>query len=57
MNNKEKLSKALLDFKSKYPNVTLADLESFAIGWNSRADYDLISDDTNKTEAKKWTIK
>ena len=31
--NEEKLSKALQDFKTKYPSVTSADLQTFIIGW------------------------
>ena len=33
MTNEEKLSKALQDFKTKYPSVTSADLQTFIIGW------------------------
>jgi hypothetical protein len=33
MANEEKLSKALEDFKTKYPSVTSADLQTFIIGW------------------------
>ena len=34
MTNEEKLSKALQDFKTKYPSVTSADLQTFIIGWH-----------------------
>ena len=33
MTNEEKLSKALQDFKTKYPNITNADLQTFIISW------------------------
>ena len=33
MTNEEKLSKALQDFKTKYPSITSADLQTFIIGW------------------------
>ena len=33
MTNEERLSKALQDFKTKYPSVTSADLQTFIIGW------------------------
>jgi hypothetical protein len=33
MTNEKKLSKALQDFKTKYPNITSADLQTFIIGW------------------------
>ena len=33
MTNEEKLSKALRDFKTKYPSITSADLQTFIIGW------------------------
>mgnify|MGYP002398323001 CR=1 FL=1 len=33
MTNKEKLSKALQNFKTKYPSITSADLQTFIIGW------------------------
>jgi len=31
--NEEKLSKALQDFKTKYPSITSADLQTFVLGW------------------------
>lgn len=37
MTNEEKLSKALRDFKTKYPSVTSADLQTFIIGWQEAA--------------------
>ena len=33
MTNEEKLSKALQDFKTKYPSITSADLQTFILGW------------------------
>ncbi|MFW6219976.1 MAG: hypothetical protein ACOC33_03975 [bacterium] len=33
MTNEEKLSKALQVFKTKYPSITNADLQTFIIGW------------------------
>jgi len=33
MTNKEKLSEALQNFKTKYSNVTSGDLQTFIIGW------------------------
>jgi len=33
MANEEKLSKALQDFKMKYPSITSVDLQTFIIGW------------------------
>lgn len=39
MTKEEKLSKALQDFKTKYPNITSADLQTFIIGWNSALSY------------------
>ena len=35
MTNKEELSKALLDFKAKYPSITSADLQTFVLGWEA----------------------
>jgi hypothetical protein len=33
MTNEEKFSKALQDFKTKYPSITSADLQTFTISW------------------------
>jgi len=33
MTNEQKLSKALQDFKTKYPSATSGDLQTFIIGW------------------------
>jgi len=35
----ENLSKALNDFKTKYPNITSGDLQTFIIGWNECEKY------------------
>ena len=35
MTNEEKLLIALQDFKTKYPDITSADLQTFIIGWNA----------------------
>lgn len=35
MENENKLSIALLEFKEKYPNITSADLQTFVLGWQA----------------------
>ena len=41
MTSKEKLSKALLAFKTKYPSVTSADLQTFVLGWEAELNHRL----------------
>lgn len=47
MTNEEKLSKALQDFKTKYPSVTSADLQTFIIGWQEAVKNCFIPDISN----------
>ena len=47
MTNEEKLSKALQDFKTKYPSVTSADLQTFIIGWQEAVKNCFIPDVSN----------
>ena len=47
MTNEEKLSKALQDFKTKYPSVTSADLQTFIIGWHEAVKNYFIPDVSN----------
>jgi hypothetical protein len=47
MTNEEKLSKALQDFKTKYPSVTSADLQTFIIGWQEAVKNCFIPDVIN----------
>ena len=35
MLKEKELSKALYDFKKKYPSITSADLQTFIIGWQA----------------------
>ena len=53
MTNEEKLLKALQDFKTKYPNTTSADLQSFIIGWQEavkNSDIPLVSNSLDLRE-------
>ena len=50
MTNEEKLSKALQDFKTKYPSVTSADLQTFIIGWQEAVKNCFIPDVSNRRE-------
>ena len=55
MTNKEKLSKALQDFKTKYPSITSADLQTFIIGWQEAVKNCFIPDVSNSLIAyQKW---
>lgn len=47
MTNDGKLSKALKDFRKKYPSVTSADLQTFIIGWQEAVKNYFTSDDSN----------
>ena len=53
MTNEEKLSKALQDFKTKYPSVTSADLQTFIIGWQEAVKNCFIPDVSNCANCKK----
>ena len=50
MTNEEKLSKALQGFKTKYPSVTSADLQTFIIGWQEAVKNCNIPDVSNRRE-------
>jgi len=50
MTNEEKLSKALQDFKTKYPSITSADLQTFIIGWQEAVKNCFIPDVSNRRE-------
>ena len=47
MTKEEKLSKALHDFKTKYPSITSADLQTFIIGWQEAVNNCFIPDISN----------
>ena len=49
MTNEEKLSKALQDFKTKYPSITSGDLQTFIIGWQEAVKNCFIPDVSNCT--------
>ena len=51
MTNEEKLSKALQDFKTKYPNITSADLQTFILGWQEAVKNCFIRDVSNNNVA------
>ncbi len=51
MTNEEKLSKALQDFKTKYPSITSADLQTFILGWQEAVKNCFIPDVSNNNVA------
>ena len=50
MTNEEKFSKALQDFKTKYPSITSADLQTFTIGWQEAIKNCFIPDVVGRSE-------
>ena len=53
MTNEEELSKALQDFKTKYPSITSADLQTFIIGWQEAVKNCFIPDVSGMFSADK----
>lgn len=50
MSNEEKLSKALNEFRRRYPNVTSADLQTFVIGWTEAVKSYFVQDGNSHTK-------
>lgn len=56
MINEEKLSKALHDFKTKYPSITSADLQTFIIGWQEAVKNCFIPDVSKRFSVNTYSI-